>query len=185
MASSSIDLETARRLLAYNPETGSLTWKPRGDRDCPRDGGKRWNGRYAGREAFFVSPEGYRQGMVLRIMVRAHRLAWLIHYGEWPRNDLDHINGNRLDNRISNLREVTRAENCRNQKLRKTNKSGVIGVIQKGSRWHANIMANGKQVFLGSFSTKEEAAAARQAASDKCGYHPNHGRHNIKEGVTQ
>lgn len=179
MASSSLDLETARWLLDYEPKTGVLTWKHRGAMDCPRDGGKRWNGRYAGREAFRIAPNGYRQGMVLRVMMRAHRLAWFMHYGEWPKGDIDHINGVRSDNRMCNLREVSRKENTRNQQIRNTNKSGVTGVIQRGNRWHANVFHDGRQIFLGSFQDKQDAIAARQKASSDFGYHANHGRNPI------
>jgi len=98
-------------------------------------------------------------------------------YGEFPAGFVDHINHDRCDNRISNLRVVaTKRENCRNQ-AKKQGLSGICGVLARPSkRWQAQIKGDGKLVCLGTFDTKEEAAAARQAANEKYGYHKNHGK---------
>jgi hypothetical protein len=169
-------IDELRRLVRYDADTGKLTWLERGWDHCPRDGGKRWNGRYAGKEAFRVTPSGYRYGMIKRRMFRAHRVAWALHYGEWPDMEIDHINGDRADNRIANLRLVTRAENSRNQSSRKNSKSGIVGVCQIRKKWRAFINLNGKPRHLGVFDTIEEAIAVRKAAERRAGYHPNHGR---------
>lgn len=170
-------VETLKRLLSYDPESGVLTWRERGSMDCPRDGGKRWNSRYAGQEAFRVVHTGYRQGMVNRVMVRAHRAAWAIYYGRWPDGDIDHINGNRSDNRIANLREVSRADNAKNQRPRKNSKSGILGVCRHGKdRWKAYIKVGDKPLHLGVFDSLDDAAEARARANLKYGYHPNHGK---------
>jgi len=164
-------------LLRYEAETGKLFWlqRPRiffkSDREW-----RRWNTRYAGKEAFSPNTQGYLDGMIFRTMYRAHHVAWALHYGEWPELQIDHINGDRADNRIVNLREVTRSENCRNTRLRSNNTSGVMGVSRHGKRWRAYIHADGRIVHLGVFATVEEAKAARKAAEAEHGYHANHGR---------
>lgn len=170
-----------RELFIYDPETGALTWCDRARHffKSQRDW-LRWNTRYANTPAFRLKPNGYHEGMIFRRQHKSHRVAWAIHYGEWPSSHLDHINGDRADNRICNLRIVTRSENCRNTKQRANNSSGVIGVAPSGSKWRAYIRSDGKNIHLGVFGTIEEAAEARRKASEKYGYHPNHGRHGVE-----
>lgn len=167
-------VDELRKLLAYNPDTGELTWLPRKNvRKC-------WNRRYAGHPALAcVHSDGYRKGRLHRKLLRAHRVAWAIHHGRWPALDLDHINGDRSDNRISNLRQVTRSENQRNMRLPSDNKSGVIGVYWSTARqkWVAEIRdADGKKKHLGVFEDLKAAADVRKAAEAEHGYHKNHGR---------
>ena len=109
---------------------------------------------------------------------RAHRLIWLLHYGEWPKQFIDHIDGNGLNNRIENLRDVSNAENGRNQRKHFNNTSGVVGVYwgKQRAKWRATINVEGKLIHLGYFADKAEAAAARKAAEIKYNYHANHGR---------
>lgn len=172
-----LPVETLLQLLRYEPETGKLIWLTRPRSFFSTDGEcKRWNGRYAGKEAFTVSSYGYLDGYVLRKMHRAHRVAWLMHYGSEPNGSIDHINGNRQDNRVNNLRVVTACENARNSAPKSTNTSGVIGVSPFKGRWRATITANGKQIHLGIFADLATAAAVRKAAEIAHGYHPNHGR---------
>ena len=93
----------------------------------------------------------------------AHRLAWLYVYGEWPKLHIDHINGIKTDNRISNLRDVTASENMANQhRARSDSVSGVLGVSCSCSRkgWRAQICRSGKVKNLGTFNTKEAAQEA-------------------------
>ena len=96
---------------------------------------------------------------------------------------VDHINGNPLDNRSSNLRDVTQLENCRNKSLSKSNKSGHTGVYErrgvKGSTWNAQIEPDGRAINLGTFKTLAKAIAARKAAEVKYGFHKNHGKEAI------
>lgn len=107
----------------------------------------------------------------------SHRLAWFYMTGEWPKDQIDHEDGNGLNNKWNNLREVTNAENARNQRKRCTNKSGVMGVYWNKtlSKWHAQIMFQGKKMHLGYFKKLSDAAKARKEAEVKYDFHPNHG----------
>lgn len=106
-----------------------------------------------------------------------HRLAWLYIHGEFPQNEIDHLNHNRSDNKISNLREATHQENCKNRSLAINNKSRVIGVhfSEEGEKWIAYITNDYKNIKLGHFKDFFEAICARKSAEKKYGFHENHG----------
>jgi len=109
----------------------------------------------------------------------AHRIAWLVHYGEYPSCHIDHIDGNPGNNSISNLRLAPGNINQRNRSLFKTNKSGCHGVNyhKKDRKWHAKINDNeGNVIHLGCFSVVCDAVKARKLAEIEYGYHLNHGR---------
>lgn len=171
--------ELLRKLLDYDPETGLLTWKPRPRELFPTDASfKGWNTRRAGTPALcYIDARGYRSGSIMGVGVRAHRVVLAMANGRWPEVS-DHINGDKGDNRLSNLRDCSQSENCRNAKRPSDNKSGVVGVHRlKGSAtWVASIAANGEAFHLGRFPSKEEATAARQKAEAEHNFHPNHGR---------
>lgn len=138
--------EEARRRLSYDPQTGKLTWK------LLRDS------RRIGEQAKCLDVCGYVQVNVAGTMVKGHRLAWLIHYGDWPDGHIDHINGVRDDNRIENLRVVTNAINCQNKRKALPNsKTGVLGVVKVGQRYQANIHFARKKRYLGTYDTAEQA----------------------------
>lgn len=176
--------EQLRQLLDYDPDTGALTWRVRtpdmfapnsrsADHRCSN-----WNSRFAGKSAFqSVRTNGYLYGTVLDRCFQAHRVIWAMTKGKWPLHDIDHINHDRADNRIVNLREVTRSDNLRNISLRSNNSSGVNGVYwnKARSKWQAYIRHGGKARHLGLFKTLDEAKAARLSANRKFGYHENHG----------
>lgn len=171
--------EQARKLLRYEPETGRLFWRERPRELCPSDGDwKRWNKRFCGTEAFTASNGiGYRQGHVLGALYKAHRIIWLMHTGEWPDADIDHINGLRDDNRISNLRAASRAENGRNSCMRINNTSGVPGVWwnKRYQKWQAQIGVKGAVKYLGRFDNLEDAKSARARANSQHGFSLRHG----------
>lgn len=153
----------ARRIFDYDEVSGVLRWKRRDDR------GHDWNMRFVGEEAGALSKAGYRYINILTKLHLAHRLIWLWMTGDQLPPTIDHINGEKADNRWSNLRAATYAQNGANVGLRSTNKSGVKGVSwdRKKSAWVAMITVNGKQTFLGYFATIPEAATARRVAEDQ------------------
>ena len=110
---------------------------------------------------------------------RVHRLIWKIHHGE-PRRDMsiDHIDGDKENNRIENLRLVKQAENLLNASMRSDNKSGCVGVYweKRRKKWCARITRKNRDIWLGAFKTKEEAIKSRKLAEIKYGFHPNHGK---------
>jgi hypothetical protein len=179
------DVETLRKLLDYDPKTGLLTWKTRDpsvfcstERRSAAHSCRQWNDRFAGTPALArIDNCGYPRGALLNKRVLAHRIAWAIYYGEEPATFIDHINGNRADNRIANLRLATRLQNMKNQKLNATNKSGVMGVriFKATGKWHAQIKVGRKNMHLGYFDHFEDAVAARKKAEALYGFDPNHG----------
>lgn len=167
-------------LLRCEPEVGKLFWLPRPIEifATPRAFGT-WNTRYAHAEAFTtVYSQGYRHSKIFERTYQCHRVIWAMVHGAWPEGEIDHINGVRHDNRIKNLREVTRSENQRNKKLSRNNSSGVMGVLRnkRRNKWKATIWADGRLINLGSFDSLEGAKASREKAQAKHGYHKNHGR---------
>ena len=145
--------EEARRRLAYDAETGRLTWK------------ELRNSKRVGEEAKSLDVSGYVQVNIAGTMVKGHRLAWLIHYGEWPSDHIDHINGIRHDNRIVNLRAVSGTVNTQNKrKAMPSSKTGVLGVVKVGARYQANIHHKRKKHYLGTFDNPDEAHAVYVAA---------------------
>ena len=140
---------------------------------------KQWNSVWAGREAFTsIDGKGYRHGSLDYVYLRLHRVVWALHYGEWPAGEVDHIDGNRLNNSIGNLRMVSASENHRNQKRSINNTSGHLGVCwhKPTSKWKVCLNHKGRQKHIGYYNTLEAAVEARRAANIKYGYHTNHGR---------
>lgn len=142
-----LTFERARELLRYCPKTGLLTWNTRaGARGQP--------GTVAGR----IDKKGYIYVGVDGSGYFGHRVAWLLHTGQWPKQQIDHINGEKSDNRFSNLRDITATENVHNQHgARKRNVTGMRGVSRNHTKFQAEILANGVRLYLGSFDTPEEA----------------------------
>lgn len=174
-----------RKLLRYEPDTGKLFWLPRpreffnSDRAC-----NAMNAKLAGKEAFTCVNAGYRKGRIMEQHYVAHRICWAIYYGSPPVYTIDHIDGDRENNRISNLRDVPMCINNQNAKLRHDNKSGHVGVMWDNQelKWRAQARYQTKTKFIGLFDNKEDAITARQAAEIKYGFHQNHGR---TDGHTQ
>ena len=175
-----METETLKQIVSYDPETGRLTWLPRplSMFKCLRDCAA-WNAKYAGQIAFNTTwPNGYKAGHIFKKTQLAHRVAWALATGEWPDSQIDHVNGDRSDNRLVNLRKATPEDNQKNTKQRIDNTSGVKGVdFQKSSGlWRARIVHNKRRVEIGKFINYDCAVAARKAAEREYGYHPNHGR---------
>lgn len=163
--------------LSYDKETGVIKWNV--TRNRVKEG----------------QPAGNKHLGYIRIKLNgcnyaAHRLAWLFSYGVWPKNEIDHINGVRDDNRLCNLREATHAENLQNCIHRRVNKHGLRGVSKQtcSKKWAATITANGRKHHLGTFATPEEAHAEYLKAVPL--YHGNFANlttatHKEKSHVTQ
>lgn len=173
-----MDIATLFEVLIYNEKTGDLTWRYRDRKFFKSDAAyTRWNKRYAFKPAFGKKADGYRSGMIFRKMFRAHKVAWAMHFGHWPADEVDHINGNRSDNRIENLRVVSHRDNARNKRKSRANKSGHVGVSEyKPGKWRAYINTDTGMKHLGVFGSLEDAVSARMLAQTELGYHPNHGR---------
>lgn len=151
-----VTYEQAIELLDYDPFMGEFTWRVQRSRSRP--------GARAGCLA-----NGY---VLIRIDGQnhlAHRLAWLLVHGRWPAEHIDHINGNGTDNRLSNLRECTHAENHQNQARNRNNRLGLHGVYfhHGNGQYTAEIRANKQRHLLGYFDTAEEAHAAYLAAKER------------------
>ena len=159
------EIELIREHLEYNPETGEISWKvARGNRAC---GYKVVGGS-----------DGYLTVKVGKRTYKAHRVAWLLYYGDWPNGFIDHINLDKTDNRIENLRDCTRQQNNSNVALRIDNKSGVKGVSWKAShdKWCAQISYQGKVIYLGLYENLQEAAeVVRKKREELHGGFANHG----------
>jgi len=151
--STKVSLQEAAALLRYDPQTGLLTHKVSGH--------KRSAGAVAGR----LDTKGYVRVRLLGHEFKAHRLAWLLTYGAWPLAEIDHINGCPSDNRISNLRDVSAAENGWNRtKPMKNSKTGVLGVCKMHGKFVAQIGVRGRRIRVGAYDSVEAAATAYAAA---------------------
>ena len=154
-----ITVEQVRERLNYDSETGVFTWRM-------NRGSRARLGSVVGSDDM----HGYKTVRLGNRSYKLHRLAWLHTHGIWPTGDIDHINGVRTDNRIMNLRDVSRKVNLQNQRKAPNNKStGVLGVyIDKyRRRYYSTISVNNKSVGLGSFDTIQEAQEAYVAAKRK------------------
>jgi hypothetical protein len=162
-----------KEILHYNPKTGVFTWKIRTSKRI-RIGYEA--GCIAHRKA--TGGKKYRLIKADGALYLAHRLAWLYVYGEFPPHEIDHIDGNGINNKLINLRSVTRVENSKNVRLRSDNTSGFVGVHwdRFRSKWVAYINAKGKLHHLGYYEEIIDAAAARMRANKKYSFHANHGQ---------
>jgi hypothetical protein len=155
-----VTITRLKEVLDCDPELGIFRWKIKPNRRI-----------MAGSVAGSINWSGYQVIRIDQVTYRAHRLIWLYVFGEWPKNDIDHINGNRADNRLGNLRDVTTAENIQNQvTAHKRNQTGRLGVAKQGNSFRARICTNGVSRYLGSYTTADEAEAAYREA--KRAMHP-------------
>lgn len=157
-----------RKFVNYDPTTGLLTWRLRATRAAQL-------GEPIGTVVGTLPDKGYVVITLFGVTYQAHRLAWLHYYGQFPDKQIDHIDHNRTNNRIANLRETSSHTNMKNKSLYTTNTTGYSGVTPHGDSWLARIGVNGTKVLLGTFRTFDEAVAARKAAEKLLDYHVNHG----------
>jgi len=163
-----IPVDLLKQLFVYDAH-GHLWWKP-------REGAYRWNSRNARKEAFTAISHGYYVGRLFGSNHFKHRILWALHTGEWPTGQLDHIDHNRLNNEMSNLREASQQDNLKNQSLRNDNTSGHCGVCWSANRgkWYARL-GKGPGSFLGYFTDKGIAINTYEDFKVRRGYHHNHG----------
>lgn len=154
-----------KEVLDYDPVTGLFNWK------------RRMRGTKFGSAAGWVNDSGYLCIRVDGTLYRAQRLAWLYVHGVYPKGVIDHIDRNRLNNSIVNLRDITKAMNQRNLSKSIANTSTVTGVTwyKAGNKWHAQITVDRKKIHLGYFDKFEDAVIARKEAEVKFEFTTNHG----------
>lgn len=174
-----------KEALIYNSDNGILIWNP----NRPKTHFKKdsiWKcfiSKYANKEAGTLLKSKQKSTKYKLISLNgkgylAHRLIWLYLYNSFPKHEIDHIDGNGLNNRITNLRDVPLKENQKNKKLEVRNKSGICGVSwhSASNMWRATIKIEGKCIHLGTFKNIKEAELVRKQAEIKFGFHKNHGR---------
>lgn len=155
-----MDAKTVRELLDYDPETGIFRWKV-------NVGDKMRAGSRAG--ASTGNTHGYRRLTINYKRYYEHRIAWLHVHGVMPTLHIDHIDCNKSNNRIANLRQATRSQNLGNARLRKTSTSGFKGVCwhNQQRKWKASIRCDKKVEFLGLYETAKEAHDAYVRAAGR------------------
>lgn len=173
-----VTFESVRSIINYDKSSGVFTWQSRSDLKSFKSYRSMmvWNGRYAGKPTGYLRKDGYLEIRIHNKLILAHRLAWLMVHEEWPGEQIDHINHNRQDNRICNLRSVSHRENGMNTSLSASNTSGYCGVgfDKRKRRWRAYAGIHGKYIHLGYFDTAESAALARSRFNSGK-FHKNHG----------
>lgn len=149
------------RLFHYESKTGVILWRVR------TDVSRSWNTRYAGTPAGSDCGHGYLKVSIGKRLFYVHHIAWALAYGSVLPDEIDHVNGDRQDNRLVNLRASVRAQNARNVKVSKRSSTGVRGVFPLPSgRFCARIGYAGKDTYLGSYDTLGAAAKAYATAAN-------------------
>jgi hypothetical protein len=175
MKNDNCSIDRLREALEYNPETGDLIWK---------EGWRK--GMVAGCvNVNSSSGNAYRSIVLDGVSRRAHRVAWAIHHGDWPKEEIDHDNGDGSDNRILNLKDAGKIGNARNRRKPRNNKSGVCGVNFDGKRrkWRVQVYEGAKRKHIGRFDDFDAAVAARKEFEKNNGYSESHGVRNKCEYV--
>lgn len=172
--------EFAAGRVNYDSEQGVFTWRKK---DGEAREVKIWNAKFVGSRCGCVGPDGYVRiaftfsgNKTFRLL--AHRLAWFIVYGSEPKLQIDHINQNKADNRIANLRDVAKEINQRNVMQTKSNTSGITGVSwnKKLEKWSAQVQVSGKNYLLGRFTDIKEAEKVVKEFRAKHGFTEQHGQ---------
>jgi len=172
-----LPIDFLHECFSFDPLRGELIWNVRPEGHFKTLKGCRvFNSKCSGKPAGSAHNRGYLAVNIYEVAYLIHRVCWAMYYGQWPDSDLDHINGNKSDNRIENLRAVTRETNSRNQKLRSNNSTSCMGVTKDRGAFRVRINVDGKRISVGSYPSLEDAIIARKEAERKHEYHENHGR---------
>ena len=167
-------IDQLKSLIDYDPLTGILIWKHR-DAELFSDGrhggqevaAKIWNKKYEGKPALNgIGARGMLNGRIFSVHFKAHRVAFAIHFGAWPVNQIDHVDGSPSNNKIINLREATSSENCQNRKPKRHGLKGAF-FIKKRKKWASQIKCKGITYYLGMFKSEEEAHCKYKEAAIK------------------
>ena len=162
-----LELEKLELILDYNADTGEFKWTSFNSRNTNK-------GKIAGTKL----SNKYIRIFIYGKLYQAHRLAWYMYYGKEPEHGLDHIDGDKHNNAIGNLRDVPQSSNAKNSSLSKSNSSGFTGVtfMRKSKKWRSRIMVDGADIHLGFYDDKQKAISARVRATREYGFHENHGK---------
>jgi hypothetical protein len=165
-----------QNFLVLCVKSGKLYWKHRDQEYFQTYRSFRsWNEKFAGKEAFTsVNSDGYRTGCLLWKSVKAHRIVWAMTRGEWPTDEIDHINGDPADNRPENLRHVSHTENVKNRAISSGTFTGQIGINKCSGSDKFRVRLAGQP--FGVYDKLEDAIRVRDEKLAELGFHPNHGR---------
>lgn len=162
----SIPVSHIRERLLFDEERGVLLWRERFATSYRHE---TWNKRFAGRHVGCVNREGYIHFLMRHdgrdFTVQAHRAIWAMANGDWPSSMIDHIDGDRANNVLSNLRLATNSQNAANQKFFRSTRSGMKGIVKNANSYTARIIVNRESICLGTFPTAEQAVAAYETAA--------------------
>lgn len=179
-----LTFDVVSKIIRADFSTGKLYWLERpAEMFNSADDAKAWNNRFSGKEAFAtLDAVGYFRGKIFGRRLFAHRVIMLLATGEWPPEQIDHINGVRHDNRLVNLRNASQLENGKNQRLPSHNTTGVVGVSWRvrENKWHSRICVQQEHINLGLYDSFEEAVKVRKEAEALYGFHENHGEPAIR-----
>lgn len=169
-----IDVQMLHRLLICDAEAGRLIWRERvpeffsSQKRDARSSAATWNAKFAGREAFTTCERrGPFRGSIFGRNYLKHRVIWAMHFGAWPTNQIDHINGIPGDNRIVNLRDATHSQNASNRASLPGSVSRFIGVwwCPQTQKWAASVAVGRKKFYAGRHASEIDAARARDTAA--------------------
>jgi hypothetical protein len=167
--------EIIRSLVHYNPDTGDVVWLERSELNAPQMVHyAKWNNRNAGKIVGTIH-HGYICAPIFGKKYKVHRLIWLYVHGQFPADQIDHINHISDDNRLCNLRAVTNSQNQKNRSKNSNNKSGHNGVYRhKCGKWVVKLHSKGKHNYAGIYTDLDEAIRVRDKLKRKLGFHHNH-----------
>ena len=159
-------MEYLKEYLIYDPDNGKFFWKKESLNKA----------RKVGEEAGSYAGNGYSIICVENKRFSGHRLAWYFYYGEWPDFHIDHMDGDKQNNKINNLRKSNPSVNMKNRGLNKNNTTGYSGIQKSRNKWRVRVRIDGKLLNFGTYDNIEDAVRVRNEVYIEYGFHPNHGK---------